>query len=291
MKTFSNLNDGTQNAPRLQIGQALWGMEQLPFNAPAAWTLEEKIARVKDAGFEHLECWLGTPEQQNTTPPLVQGAGLQLALGHRPMNLAQTLEHVEIAAKIGAKWTMCQPASAYHSLSEVVEMVRAGAELAAQNGVCYFVETHRNNFTETIPQTLQLIEAVPEIKITADFSHFVVCGEFYGGENEGFLEKVAPIIARVAHAHGRISNGEQVQVDVGDGQTAPARFFVRIWTEIFKTWRQSAQPGDILPFSPELGPPRYAITAPDGKEISDRWTQALVMRDLALEAWELSETC
>jgi sugar phosphate isomerase/epimerase len=152
------------------------------------------------------------------------------------------------------------------------------------------VETHRNNFTETISQTLQLIEAVPEIKITADFSHFVVCGEFYGGEGEGFLEKVAPIIERVAHVHGRISNGEQVQVDVGDGQSAPARFFVQIWENIFQSWCKNAQAGDILPFSPELGPPRYAIVTPDGEEISDRWAQSLVMRELALEAWQNSHT-
>lgn len=290
MKTFSNLSDGSRNAPRLQIGQALWGLQNLPFNAPVEWTPTEKFAQLKGAGFEHLECWLGAPEQKAIFPPLLREYELPFALGHRPLSVADTLETVALAHEIGASWIVCQPASAFHSLGEVVGIVRAGAESAAEKGICYFVETHRNNFTETIPQTLQLIEAIPEIAITADFSHFVVCGEFYGGENEGFIERIAPIIARVAHVHGRVSNGEQVQVDVGDGQTAPARFFVRIWTEIFKTWRKTAKPGDILPFSPELGPPRYAITTPDGKEISDRWAQALVMRELALEAWNSSET-
>lgn len=288
MQPFSNLSDNSQNPPRLRIGQALWGMQNLPFNAPIEWTLEEKIARVKDAGFEHLECWLRTPDQQSQIPPLLRDHGLHLSMGHRPTSVAETRETVELAAKLGAQFVLCQPASAYHSLAEVVAIVREGARIAADNGICYFVETHRNNFTETIPQTLQLIESVPEIVITADFSHFVVCGEFYGGENEGFLERIAPIMARVAHVHGRISNGEQVQVDVGDGQTGAARFFVQIWTECFKAWRQGAAPSDILPFSPELGPPRYAITTPDGQEISDRWTQALVIRELALEAWQAS---
>ncbi len=290
MKTFSNLSDQTQNPPRLQIGQALWGMQNLPFNAPVEWTLEEKIARVKDAGFAHLECSLAALKAQPEIASLVREQGMQFSSGHRPLNAKQACEAVEFAADLGAKWVFNQPGSAYHSLSETVALVRAGAELAAEKGIGYFVETHRNNFTETIPNALQLVEAIPNVKITADFSHFVVCGEFYGGEGEGFLERIAPIIERVAHVHGRISNGEQVQVDVGDGQTAPARFFVEIWTQIFKTWRQSAQNGDILPFSSELGPPRYAITAPDGKEISDRWEQALVMRELAREAWQRSET-
>ena len=59
----------------------------------------------------------------------------------------------------------------------------------------------------------------PKLKMTADFSHFVVVGEFYGGSGESALERMQPIIERIAHVHGRISNGESVQVDVdvGDG--------------------------------------------------------------------------
>ena len=47
-----------------------------------------------------------------------------------------------------------------------------------------------------------------------------------------------------------------------------------------------ARPGDVLPFASELGPPRYAITLPDGREFSDRWEQSLVMKKLAEQAWE-----
>jgi hypothetical protein len=53
-------------------------------------------------------------------------------------------------------------------------------------------------------------------------------------------------------------------------------------------WRSGAGPGDIFPFASELGPPRYAITLPDGSEFSDRWAQSLVMKQLAEQAWELS---
>lgn len=289
MSPFRNLNDNSLSAPRLRAGHTLWNLEKLPMNAAVEWTIPEKIARVRDAGFEHIECWINDDERGQNIVREVQKAGLHLALGHRPMNVDETRQVVELAAKWNAQWVLCQPASAYHSLEEVVEIVRQGARRAADSGLCYFVETHRNNWTETLRQTLELIEAVPDIKITADFSHFVVVGEFYGWEGEGALERMQPVIERVAHVHGRISNGEQVQIDVGDGKSDPsARFFVRIWTQIFKTWRASAKPGDILPFSSELGPPRYAITLPDGREFSDRWEQSKVMRELALEAWELS---
>jgi sugar phosphate isomerase/epimerase len=252
------------------------------------WTRDEKFSRVREAGFEHVECFFRDEATAAEIPPLLEKYGLRLAMGHRPSNVEDTLKTVELAARLKADWVLCQPASAFHTLEEVVAIIRAGSRAAADNGIPYFVETHRNNFTETIPQTLRLIEAVPEIKITADLSHFVVVGEFYGWDGEGALERMQPILDRAAHVHGRISNGEQVQVDVGDGSTDPARFFVKLWTYIFQNWRKTAQPGDIIPFSSELGPPRYAITLPDGREFSDRWTQSIVLKQLAEEAWAAS---
>jgi sugar phosphate isomerase/epimerase len=173
-------------------------------------------------------------------------------------------------------------------LSDVTKLVREGRKVANDAGLAYFVETHRGNFTETIPQTLALIDAVPEIRITADLSHFVVVGEFYGWEDEKAHERMMPILERVSHIHGRISNGEQVQVDCGDGSVPWARFFVKLWAIAIKNWLKDAGPGDILPYSSELGPPRYAITTPDGKEISDRWEQAQLLGRLVQEAWDIS---
>jgi sugar phosphate isomerase/epimerase len=191
--------------------------------------------------------------------------------------------------RLGADFVFAQPASAFHSLEDVVKIVREGRKIANDAGLAHFVETHRNNFTENIPQTLRLIEAVPEIRFTGDLSHFVVVGEFYGWEAEGALERMSPILERTSHLHGRISNGEQVQVDVGDGSSDTAQFFVRLWAHAMRHWRKNAASGDVFPFTSELGPPRYAITLPDGREFSDRWQQSLVMKNLAEQAWAQSE--
>ena len=161
-----------------------------------------------------------------------------------------------------------------------------GRKIANDAGIAFFVETHRNNFTENLPQTKQLIEAVSDIRFTADLSHFVVVGEFYGWKEERAIDRMMPVLQRTSHMHGRISNGEQVQVDVGDGSGATAQFFVQLWAAAMRHWLQGAGPGDVFPFASELGPPRYAITTPDGKEFSDRWEQSLVMKRLAEQAWE-----
>lgn len=290
---MNNFNDGTSNAPRLRFGQALWGMIGLPLNCEhdgkPEWTLDEKFALCREAGFEAVECWLQDDNEREVKDALDR-YGLKLVLGHRPFSVDDVRSQVERAKRLNADFIFAQPADAYTPLEKVVEIVTEGRRIANDAGFPFFVETHRNNFTENIPQTEELIQAVSDIRITGDFSHFVVVGEFYGWENEGALERMKNILPHVAHLHGRISNGEAVQVDVGDGSGQTAQFFVEIWSAAMKHWLQTAQPGDVLPFTPELGPPRYAITLPDGREFSDRWEQALVIKNLAESAWHKAQS-
>jgi sugar phosphate isomerase/epimerase len=282
---FARYNDGSQNPPRLRVQHSLWSLRKLPMNAPVEWTLEEKFTRVKAAGFEAVECWLTDADEREHKDAL-DAAGLRLVLGHRPFTLDDVKKTVDRAVRLGADFIFAQPADAFTPAQEVATLCREGRKIANDAGIPLFVEIHRNNFTETLPQTIQLRELVPDIRFTADLSHFVVVGEFYGWKEERAVERMLPVLECVSHAHGRISNGEAVQVDVGDGSGDTAQFFVRLWATAMHHWLQGAQPGDVFPFASELGPPRYAITLPDGTEFSDRWEQSLVMKKLAEQAWK-----
>jgi len=283
---FARYNDGSSNAPRLRIQHSLWSLRKLPMNAAsdAEWTLDEKFARVKDAGFEAVECWLTDADEREVADALARH-GMHLILGHRPFKLADVEATVDRAVRLGADFVFAQPADAFTPLDDVANLVRDGRALANDRGVTFFVETHRNNFTENLPQTAQLAERVPDIRFTADLSHFVVVGEFYGWADERAAERMAVVLERTSHLHGRIGNGEQVQVDVGDGSGQTAQFFVELWAAAMRNWLRGAGQGDVFPFASELGPPRYAITLPDGREFSDRWEQSLVMKRLAEQAW------
>lgn len=284
-RPFDRYNDGSQQAPRLRTQQSMWALGKLPMNAAQEWTLDEKLAKCHAAGFEGIECWLGDHNEREVKDALDRHQ-LRCVLGHRPLKMEDVRTTVDRAVRLGADFVFAQPADAFTAPDKVAELVTEGRKYANDRNIAFFVETHRNNFTETIPQTLKLIELVPDIRLTGDLSHFVVVGEFYGGEDERALERMEPILARISHLHGRISNGEAVQVDVGDGENDTARFFVRLWSRAMKEWLREAGPGDVFPFTSELGPPRYAITLPDGREFSDRWEQGLVMKKLAEQAWE-----
>ena len=283
-KDFARYNDGSSAAPRLRVGHSLWSLIKLPFNAEQEWTLAEKFERVKAAGFETVECWLDDNNEKEIKAELDK-AGLGLVMGHRPFSVEDSRKAVERAVRLGCDFLFAQPSNPYVPVEEVATIVREGRKIANDNGIVYFVECHRNNYTETIPNALLLLDHVPDIRFNGDFSHFVVVGEFYGWKEEGAIGRMLPILERTSHLHGRISSGEQVQVDVGDGSNDTAQFFVEIWATCMKSWLKGAGPGDIFQFSSELGPPRYSITDLQGKEISDRWEQSLVMKKLAEQAW------
>lgn len=278
-------NDGSQNPPRLRPQQSQWALLKLPMNAETEWTLDEKFARCKAAGFEAVECWINDETEKEITETLKRHE-LRLGMGHRPYKVDDTKAAVERAVRCGADYLFAQPGSAYTPLDDVVTIVTEGRKIANDAGIPFFVETHRNNFTETIPQTRQLIDRVPDIRMTGDLSHFVVVGEFYGWEEEGASDKMMPVLERISHLHGRISDGEAAQVDVGDGSGQTPQFFVKLWSIAMTHWLKGAGPGDVFPFTSELGPPRYALTLPNGQEYSDRWEQALVMKRLAEQAFE-----
>ena len=278
-------NDGSNHAPRLCVQHSLWSLRQLPMNAPAEWTLDEKFARVREAGFEAVECWLTDADEAEHRAALDRH-GLRLILGYRPFNVDDTRKTVERAVRLNADFIFAQPADAFTPADVVAVLCREGRKIANDAGIAFFIEIHRNNFTENLPQIKELIDLVPDIRFTADLSHLVVCGEFYGWKDERAVDRMMPVLERTSHIHGRISNGEAVQVDVGDGTGETAQFFVRLWATAMHHWLQGAGPGDVLPFASELGPPRYAITTPDGMEFSDRWEQSLMMKRLAEQAWE-----
>jgi len=286
---FDRYNDGSSNPPCLRVQHSLWSLGKLPMNAPMEWTLDEKFRRVKEAGFEGVECWLSDENEQEHKDTLDR-YGLRLTLGHHPYTLDDVRQTVDRALRLKADFIFAQPLHAYVPIPEAAEFCRTARKIANDAGLAFFVETHRNNIPESLNQALELIAAYPEVRFTADLSHFVVVGEFYGWQDEGAIERMMPVLERTSHMHGRISNGEAVQVDVGDGSGGTAQFFVSIWATAMAQWLKGAGPGDVFPFASELGPPRYAITLPDGKEFSDRWEQSLVMKKLAEQAWAQAQT-
>jgi hypothetical protein len=135
--------------------------------------------------------------------------------------------------------------------------------------------------------TLQLLDCFPDLRLTADVSHYLVGREFAWPVDEANHAMIHRILDRSCAIHGRIASREQIQVSLGFPQHAGwVELFMGWWEYAIRSWKKRAGPDAILTFLCELGPPPYAITGPDGAELSDRWQDALVMKDMIRALWQ-----
>ncbi len=58
------------------------------------------------------------------------------------------------------------------------------------------------------------------------------------------------------------------------------------WKQGMHAWRQRAPSDATLVFLCELGPPPYAITDGKQRELSDRWEEALQIREWVRQIWD-----
>lgn len=288
--SFRNVvNDGTQGAPRLRLQSNLWVLSRLPRDGEE-WSLPEKFDRIARAGFSGFEANPESEQEADELAQLCRERNIAIGLQAYPWTADDLIPRIELAHRMRAEYISAQVyASPLATAPEIADLLEEMTELVTDAGLPFFVETHRGRVTQDLRRTIKVIKKFPKIRFTGDFSHYVVAGEMVGGWGEEVWDAFRKIAKRCCNWHGRIGNGEQVQTDIGDGTNSMCQHFKKLWTLGMTEWLKKARPGDVLPFFPELGPPLYSITDLNGREISDRWEQCLVIKRLAEEAWSDAE--
>ena len=281
------IRDNSTRPPRPRLVYSWWALIGLPRGRPE-WSIEEKFRRVKGAGFEGIEMAIPKAKDEKRHRKLFDEAELFPGLVGRPFTVDDFRQLIAQAKRLRAEYLVVQAGHAFMSDDEAVELLRAGFEIAAGEGLPMMLETHRGTLTQNLFRTYVLLDRLPDLRLTADFSHYIVGGEMARLPAVEQIMRLRPLFDRVDSMHARISNGEQVQVDVGAGDGLLVKTWVDIWTETLRHWRRQAQPGKWFPLTSELGPPSYSIVDLRGREISDRWKQSLVVKRLLEKAWAKS---
>ena len=277
--------------PRLDVFQSLRAMDPGRGSHDAA-SLEEQFAMVKNAGFAGIAIDLAAADRESAykTMPLFRQYELGCVINALPASMDDALPVLEMAREFNAVVVNIIAQVIPSSVEEASLMVQDWMEEADKAGVSIEFETHRNSVTNDLGYTTQLLEAVPDMKLGVDLSHYVVDREFELPLSDEESQLVDKILRRADAFQGRISSAQQIQLQLEFPQHQKwVVQFLDWWEAGFRYWRKRSAATDTLIFQTELVPPEYAMTGPDGMEMSNRWEEAIIMKGWVEDLWKRLE--
>jgi sugar phosphate isomerase/epimerase len=274
---------------RILLYQALWAMERL--TVPET-SVADKFDRVREAGFDGMAIDLGalTLEQAEATVPHFRRTGLAGGLTAFPRSIEGLRPALALAHRIAAPFVVVIGQEMPLRLADMVPVIEGWLRIAEREAMPIQFETHRNCITNDLFTTVQLLDAVPAMRLAADLSHYVVDREMPCPPPAELQELISKILDRSDSFQGRVAARGQIQVALGFPQNAKwVALFREWWREGFAAWltRHAGEDADMV-FLCELGPPDYAITDVQGQELSDRWCEAVLLARWAREIWNFA---
>jgi hypothetical protein len=253
--------------------------------------VEQSFAMVAAAGYDGMGIDLGvTPlEEAARLAPLFERYNLGCLITAFVKSIDGLAPVLELARALNARHVNLIGQVMPLGVDATVPVARRWMEMAERAGVPLQFETHRNSITNDMFATLQLLDAVPEMVISADLSHYVVGREFDCPPDARTESHVTRLLERAGSFQGRIASRQQIQVPFGFPQYAKwLDLFLGWWEQGFRHWRRhgsGGSPTGVLNFLCELGPHEYAMTGHDGLELSDRWEEALILQSHVRRLW------
>lgn len=251
---------------RLLITRSKWDLDALP--------LEEFLRYTREAGFDgteiHLPSLHASPDE---CCALHERYGLAFVAmitteGATPEEHCTTLaERYRDAIRYRPLLVNCHTGRDIFPLDENLRIFRAALALEQETGVRIFHETHRGRATWSAPATREILHALPELRITADLSHWCCVHESL---LEDQADTVALAIRHAGYIHARVGHREGPQVN--DPRAPEWREEVERhlqWWERIAAERAGA--GDaVLAVCPEFGPAPYLPALPfTGQPVTD----------------------
>ena len=260
--------------------RSMWGME-LP-------TLAANLGMIKEGGFDGVE--MAAPSdttQRQELRSLLDSLGLELIVqqktyGTSPQEHAQSFEEqYRRAVELKPLLVNSHTGRDTYTTAENLVVFSKAKELEQAVGVQVVHEVHRGRATFSTMATMALLDAMPDLKLAADFSHWCCVHESLLQDQKA---QVGRAIERSYYVHARVGHAEGPQVTDPRApewqETVEAH--IQWWQKIVDHHKRLGT--RILTICPEFGPPGYMVTLPYTRQpIVNLWEIICYMRDLLKE--------
>ena len=266
-------------ARALKVYTSLWAM--MPHDQSGViLSYEEICEKVAAAGYDGMALDLGAGDiaQAREVQPIMARHGLTPLIVAFPKTVESMREVLVMSKDFGAPFVDIIGQVMPISVDGMIPVIRRWMDMAEEVGIPVQFETHRNCITNDLFTTLSLLDAIPEMRLCADLSHYVVDREFKLPLQHHEKMMISRILDRADSFQGRVASRQQIQLQLDFPQHQKwVELFKGWWQEGFERWLSQNQDGDCI-FLCELGPPEYAMTDHAGVEMSDRWQEALLIK-------------
>jgi hypothetical protein len=270
----------------LKTFTSLWAMQphdQTGIKLPYA-QLCEMVAQADYDGMA-IDLGAGDVAQAHEVRPHMERHGLTPLIVAFPKTVESLRETLVMAKDFGSPFVDVIGQVTPLSVDGMIPVIRQWMDMADEIGVPVQFETHRNCITNDLYSTLCLLDAIPEMRICADLSHYVVDREFWFPLSERDMGLISRILQRSDSFQGRVASRQQIQLQLDFPQHQKwVELFKGWWREGLQDWRRRSE-GECI-FLCELGPPEYAMTDAQGREMSNRWEEALQIKAWVAEIWQ-----
>ncbi|MEM7698350.1 MAG: TIM barrel protein [Verrucomicrobiota bacterium] len=191
--------------------------------------------------------------------------------GRSPQEHLNSLRRgIELAMRGTPRFVNSMAGSDAWSFHEALDFYREVPALAQEFGIAITLETHRGRFFNRPWPTFDILEAVPDLEITCDFSHFCVVAErFVLDEEPTILRRCAE---RTRHVQLRVgySQGAQVPDPRAPEYREALEAHERWWQVVFEVLEDRGFSEVTL--TPEFGPDGYLQCEPySQRPVADLW--------------------
>lgn len=254
---------------------SLWGMNQS--------TLAESLQAIKSAGYDGVEAWAPGEEAQRReframlTDLELDLVSQQWTFGNSPAAHVASFEEQYLRnIELRPCFVNSHTGVDHYLLEENLPIFDHASELAERHGISVLHETHRGRPTFSAPSTVALLDARPQLALTADFSHWCCVHESLLQDQAGRVRRASE---HAYYIHARVGHAQGPQVPdprVPEWQDALVTH-LRWWQDIVDI-RFSTGAGSLYVCT-EFGPPDYMTRLPFTRmPISDQWKINLYMK-------------